>query len=378
MKRILCLSTILLTVVFSVSHIFAGYSWKETSISRVLDSNSFQIVDNEIFRIIGIEELDEFSADKREVCHYRSNSREIKKLLLNNEIFAAKDEIIIDALHLKIDKEYVTETILLNGWAKMNEDAVSSYFKSLFEKAQDFAKNNQLGIWAPCPNDLNWQKIRDNFGGRMSEFKKENAVFLGEVAVGVVEKVISGNEFKLRDGPTVILQNVEIPSNTNQANACFLEQSRNYLENILLNKKVRIEKEINSRDIVDYKLVRDVYINGKSKEISINQKMINDGFGKYSGSGVFSIIQLEVYDNPRGAWEICARDILNTDFSNTKKEEIREIDESCPIKGNVSGTKKSPIKTYHTVLSGWYERIKPEQCFQNEETANLAGFRKIK
>lgn len=386
MKKIFYFATGLLILVLAIPHIFAGYSWQETEISRILSTNVFVTANNQKWRIIGILPNNEFSDDKRAACHAKTNSREIKNLLLNNEIFSATDEKVKDALHLKIDTEYVTEIILRNGWVQMNDDAVSSYFSARFKKAQEFAKDNNLGIWAPCPNDLNWSKIRGNFGGRMREFKKENTVFLGEVATGTVDEVLSGNSFRLKNGPIVFLSNVEIPENTNQANACFRENSRNFLEHLILGKKVRLEKKINSHENIDnFKLVRQVYLNRKSRKISINQQMIAEGFGKFprtttsSNFGEFELekVQQEVYANPRGAWRICAKNILNTNFSNTK-DEIREIDESCPIKGNISGTKKYPIKTYHTVLSGWYDRIQAEQCFQTEDEANVAGFRKIK
>jgi micrococcal nuclease len=399
MKKYFYAAITLLAITFLVPQIFAGYSWTETEISRVLSSNVFVMEDDQKSRIIGVLPNNKFSKDRQEACHAKSNSREIRQLLLSSEIFSATDEKVPGARHLKIGKEYVTEIILRNGWAKMSDDAVSSYFSARFKKAQEFAKNHKLGLWAPCPDDLNWQKIRGNFGERMREFKRNNLQFLGEVAIGEVAEVLSGNEFRLKNGPIVKLQNVEIPRENNQASECFQKNSRNYLENLILGKKVRLERPVNSREITDYKLVRNVYLNplaplsgGKDKNnkfrgIAVNQKMIAAGFGKFSRTipssnlGKFELekVQAEVYANPRGAWGICAPEILNTDLSNSaKKEEIREIDENCPIKGNISGTKKSPIKTYHTVLSGWYERIQPEQCFQTEEEAIFAGFRKIK
>ena len=389
MKKYFYSATMLLLIIaFAIPQIFAGYSWKEIEISRVLNSNIFVTENEDKYRIIGIFPNDEFSTDKREVCHASSNSREIKNLLLNNEILYAADEKVKNALHLKIEKEYVTEIILRKGWAKMSNDEVSSYFSARFKKAQEFAKREKVGIWAPCFLDINRARIRGKFGGRMRKFKKENLQFLGEVAVGEVAEVLLGNEFRLKNGPIVKLQGVVIPQENNQASSCFIENSRNYLENLILGKKVRIEQSLNSREITDYKLVRNVYLVGKRKlrGVSINKKMIRDGFGKFSRTTLspdldksgLEKVQREVYANPRGAWAICAREILNTDFSNPAKKEIREIDESCPIKGNISGTKKSPIKTYHTFLSGWYERIKPEQCFETEEEANFAGFRKIK
>ena len=384
MKRIIYSVVILLAVILATPKIFAGYSWKPVKISRVLNSNTFITKGGEKSRIIGVLPNNEFSGDKREVCHAKGNILKIKSLLLNNEIFSAADEKVKNALHLKINTEYVTEILLKKGLAKMNNDKVSSFFLERFKKAQDFAKNKKIGVWGPCVDDINRQKISDNFGGRMRNFKKDNSVFMGNMAIGEVERIVSGNELKLKNGPKIILNNVKIPLGTNLASTCFRENSRNYLENLLLGKKIRIEKVINSKDIENYKLIRKVFLNPKSREISINKKIIAEGFGKYSQTSIsnskdleLSKIQQEVYKNPRGAWLICAKEILNTDFSENSKVS-REIDENCPIKGNISGTKSNPIKTYHTVKSGWYDRIKYEKCFNTENEANFAGFRKIK
>ncbi len=402
MKKSFYFLVIISVIVLLIPQIFAGYSWEKIGISRVLDSNHLVLKNSEkVWRIIGLKENDEFSADKQEACHASENFREIKNLLLNNEVFSATDEKVHDALHLKIGKEYVTEIILRNGWAKMNTDEVSSFFSARFKKAQEYAKNKKLGIWDKCLLDKNWAKIRENFGERMKKLKRKYPQFLGQVAVGEVAEVLSGNELRLKNGPIVQLANVKIPRENNQASHCFRENSRNYLENLVLGKKIRLEKPLKSREISNYKLVRNVFIlnptyslptqkmksGRKFRGIFVNEKMIKDGFGKFIRTAInldqtesnLEKTQKEVYKNPRGAWAICAREILQTPVENpAKKEKIREVDENCPIKGNISGTKANPIKTYHTVLSGWYDRIQPEQCFQTEEEANLAGFRKIK
>jgi hypothetical protein len=44
----------------------------------------------------------------------------------------------------------------------------------------------------------------------------------------------------------------------------------------------------------------------------------------------------------------------------------------CTIKGNISGKNK----IYHVPGGAFYERTTPEQCFDSEESAEAAGFRK--
>lgn len=45
---------------------------------------------------------------------------------------------------------------------------------------------------------------------------------------------------------------------------------------------------------------------------------------------------------------------------------------NCPVKGNVS----KDSKIYHVPGGSFYNRVKPEQCFQTEAEAKAAGFRK--
>ncbi len=44
----------------------------------------------------------------------------------------------------------------------------------------------------------------------------------------------------------------------------------------------------------------------------------------------------------------------------------------CFVKGNVS----KDSKIYHVLGGSFYNRVKPEQCFQTEAEAQAAGFRK--
>lgn len=45
---------------------------------------------------------------------------------------------------------------------------------------------------------------------------------------------------------------------------------------------------------------------------------------------------------------------------------------TCPVKGNISGKNK----IYHVVGGSFYARVKEEMCFQTEQEAVTAGFRK--
>ncbi len=48
------------------------------------------------------------------------------------------------------------------------------------------------------------------------------------------------------------------------------------------------------------------------------------------------------------------------------------VDQTCPIKGKASSSKK----IYHLAGNQWYSKLKQTDCFASEEEAKAAGFRK--
>gem|GEM_PF-5319123 len=81
--------------------------------------------------------------------------------------------------------------------------------------------------------------------------------------------------------------------------------------------------------------------------------------------------------NPPNWWQQCAKQVIVQSGDSVVEPELI-YDKDCPIKGNIAGSKKNPKLTYHTPLSGWYKRIKYEQCFETEAEAQTAGFIKVK
>lgn len=59
--------------------------------------------------------------------------------------------------------------------------------------------------------------------------------------------------------------------------------------------------------------------------------------------------------------------------ADTPKASVpNKVSANCPVKGNVS----KDSKIYHVPGGSFYNRVKPEQCFQTEADAKAAGFRK--
>jgi hypothetical protein len=61
-----------------------------------------------------------------------------------------------------------------------------------------------------------------------------------------------------------------------------------------------------------------------------------------------------------------------TATQDKSKLENKTTSGECKIKGNISANSK----IYHVKGGSFYERVKPEQCFNTEAEAKAAGFRK--
>ena len=56
------------------------------------------------------------------------------------------------------------------------------------------------------------------------------------------------------------------------------EEAKEFLESLVLNKEVRLEKDISDRD--EYgRLLRYVYVSGEGEEIFVNKEIVQQGYG---------------------------------------------------------------------------------------------------
>ena len=139
-------------------------------------------------------------------------------------------------------------------------------------------------------------------------------------SIGQVVDVKRGNLLVLNNGILVHLQDISVPpiDHPHKGLACFGEKSQKFLENLVLNKRIFLEKDRFSppekgRIISRYVYLSNNYDNSPQK-ISINQTLIEQGFGKFypnkkikSGKfwKKFKEIQENTYNHPSGAWEEC-------------------------------------------------------------------------
>ncbi len=88
----------------------------------------------------------------------------------------------------------------------------------------------------------------------------------------IVSGVIDGDTFKTKDGKTIRLIGINAPETGEK---CY-EEAKNKLKEFIYRKKIRLERDVKSRD--DYgRLLRYVYVD----DLFVNSEMIRLGLAKF-------------------------------------------------------------------------------------------------
>jgi len=174
---------------------------------------------------------------------------------------------------------------------------------------------------------------------------------------------------------------------------CYAKEAQIFLEKLLINKNVTLEKDVEDQDIYQRKL-RYVFLNGQN----INKLLIENGFSYLFNSPNNTLYHKEFVSSIKfamnsriGIWKYCVnKDIRVMQYFNKYKINLYTIDvepkvagettENCNIKGNVNSKNE---KIYHLPGSISYDKIvinptEGDQIFCTESEATNNGFRKAK
>lgn len=179
-------------------------------------------------------------------------------------------------------------------------------------------------------------------------------------SVYLVEKVIDGDSFILKNDQSIRLGNLNAP----ELEFCGGPQAKERLEELILGKIVGLD--VFSHDQFNRPLAL-VYI----KNTLVNEVLLKEGWGRYEGSPspqreLLKKAYDEALENKKG--------IFNSLCLSEKPEK-----ENCLIKGNID--RNSNQKTYHFPGCSEYERTMVEKdlgeaWFCTEKEAQKAGFEK--
>jgi micrococcal nuclease len=159
----------------------------------------------------------------------------------------------------------------------------------------------------------------------------------------------------------------------------FAFEAKEFTKRMLQNGKVEIELDVNERDKYG-RILAYVYVNDQS----VQEELLRQGLArvayifppntKYVDR--YQQIQKEAQAKAVGIWSI--ENYVQEDGFYPKHKKFSEdinIEKNCVIKGNINSKGE---KIYHVPGGANYESTKPEKCFQSEEEAKAAGFRKAK
>lgn len=172
----------------------------------------------------------------------------------------------------------------------------------LYSYQLDPGGQSKLGTTRP-PGSLHTSPSRLNRHVQPSRLPSKSEISL-------VTRIIDGDTFEIETKQKVRLIGIDTPELNKSNNLdpeCFGIQAAQKLSDLILNKKVRMEKDISETDRFG-RLLRYVYVGN----IFINQQLIESGFAfakNYPPDSTFkeklTQAQKSAQENKRGLWKEC-------------------------------------------------------------------------
>lgn len=378
--------------------------WQGFVIESHHDFNTFKLDNGEIVRLGEVIMPNYYQPAHETRCLHRAIERFYLIHLVGKKVYVRglkqdfwfKRNIKNVQIRISDTKDDLSELLINRGWAKVAQTTVNSELT----KMQKLSIINRIGRWGQCDTHYHLR-----FGGPdtpppLPQSTRRQIERNWNIQLSRVLDISPELDIQLSNGLKVRLLGLEFPETTTsqQLSQCFLNEVHS-----ALTKKIKFRSVLVLRDPVyeriDAHLHRHIIIpsNQYEAEVNIAQWLLENGYAQFTNTididpelhSKFTAAEKVGLTIPKGAYKDCLIEfwkppLADTD-SDTKSKGTQEVikpiliyDEACPIKGNISGTKKAPIKKYHTPLSGWYKRLKPEECFVDESEAKAAGFSKVK
>lgn len=197
------------------------------------------------------------------------------------------------------------------------------------------------------------------------------------------------NVASVTDGDTIRVKDIKIDRvrllglNSPEKGECYFKESKEVMESLLTNQKVRLDKDVTLKDQYNRDLRYVFLIKEDQDNIFINDYLIRNGYAFYKSvppdtryRDLFSSAQEEAKKQRKGLWGLC--EVYN-EVNALRESDPGPQDPNCLIKGNIS--EKGFGKTYLVKGCDNYNRVKidprkGETYFCTEKEAQAAGFRK--
>ncbi len=167
----------------------------------------------------------------------------------------------------------------------------------------------------------------------------------------------------------------------------FGPEAKEFMEEFAAGGKLELELDVSERDRYG-RILAYVYVNG----VSAQEELLKRGLARVAyiyppntrHVDQYQEIQEKAQAEGVGIWSVenyAQEDgfypeyVDNPDSDSKKTQENNPVTENCTVKGNISS---SGEKIYHVETGAYYDRTNPEECFNTEEEAEAAGYRKSK
>ena len=206
----------------------------------------------------------------------------------------------------------------------------------------------------------------------------ENDTTDATVATATVVRVVDGDTIELSDGSRVRYIGINTPElkHAGTAEECFAAEAKAANERLVLNKAVRLERDVSETDRYG-RLLRYVYID----DTFVNLALVSDGFAYASPyppdvehNDDFRTAMTAAREQRKGLWNGCP----TGSTAASAPAAPAPAPEGCAIKGNINAKGE---KIYHLPGCGSYVKTfidenQGEQWFCTEAEATAVGFRK--
>ncbi len=369
--------TILFLLLFPSFQIEADFN--SYKVRSIINADKWQLYNGQIFIFNDLEMVDFTNENLETNCFKEQVKYFVNQNIKNQTVFIEVEKkhkrvrnrpfYIYGNIKLKKGRTDLKKFFIEQGWAKY----LGNEKKKLLLQSQ--AMKSKLGVWGSCYiyNELNKAKLI---------LDRQNSIISKGTGVTWIKDVIDENRLLAHDD-TII--NIATASSINtskvELDRCLNSKRIEWLNKNIKGRKVILEPDV-TESLERKTIVRHVWRVLPNRNSLVSNEFISMGLmffdkntldKKYNRA--FRVSGNSTFRTLPSAWKECLDSIVHKE---TVMKKVKDYDEDCRIKGNISGSKKNPVKTYHTPLSGWYKRIEYEKCFESEEAAIKAGFIKTK
>jgi micrococcal nuclease len=115
-------------------------------VKRIIDGDTFVLMNNERVRLIGID------TPERGEYFFDEATEALSKLILNQDLILKKDISETDRYgrllrHIYVDDLWVNKVMIENGYAKIATFPPDVAHVEIFQQAEQNARENQAGLW---------------------------------------------------------------------------------------------------------------------------------------------------------------------------------------------------------------------------------------